>query len=197
MSQRSILRLFLVTPMAVLVTVGIFFMMSGMINSEAIINSDPPPPIDDFIMAERTTVDPISAEELTPPELPPPPPVDPATTDPSPRPTPVYDPPQPPSTSGTTPVIILPTVEDAIIKPQPTYPSACQSRGLEGYAIVEFDVTANGQVVNARIFDVSDRCFERAALNAIRSWKYQPSENGSSRIVRSGLRKKFVFRLTG
>lgn len=76
----------------------------------------------------------------------------------------------------------------------PLYPAACETRGVEGSATVEFDVTNAGAVVNARVVEATDSCFERAALKAIEGWKYAPLASGNpDEVRRAGLRKTFVF----
>lgn len=58
---------------------------------------------------------------------------------------------------------------------RPEYPNEAAMRGFEGWVDVGLDVTAAGDVVNARIEDSSSgRMFHRAALVAVRQWKYEP-----------------------
>lgn len=57
----------------------------------------------------------------------------------------------------------------------PVYPSEAYARNLEGWVQVSLDVTPDGNVVNARIDDGDKRqLFARAALAAVKQWKYQP-----------------------
>ena len=78
----------------------------------------------------------------------------------------------------------------------PSYPARCQSRATEGFAVVRYDVTYQGQVVNARVTESSHRCFEEAALSAIRSWRYQPAATKQSGYLGRGLTKRFTFPLS-
>ena len=92
--------------------------------------------------------------------------------------------------------VILETPGGVMIQPNPIYPSSCQGKGVEGYAKVQFDVTASGQVVNARVVDSSHSCFNRTAIQTIQKWKYQPRGSGGSEIIQRGVTKTFRFRLT-
>ena len=77
----------------------------------------------------------------------------------------------------------------------PAFPPGCQARGTEGFATVRFDVTLGGQVTNAVIADSSSRCFERAALDAIRAWRYQPAMTTEQGYLARGVTKRFAFKL--
>ena len=76
----------------------------------------------------------------------------------------------------------------------PQFPGRCQARGTEGYAVVRYDVTSDGRVANAQVVERSHRCFEDAALQAIRGWRYQPSFGSEAYAVR-GLTQRFAFEL--
>lgn len=88
---------------------------------------------------------------------------------------------------GTMPTIRIP----------PAYPENCRARGAQGVVMVEFDVTADGAVVNPRVIASENSCLDRAALTTISKWKYQPQTDSSGRpIPQRGLRQSFNFQLT-
>lgn len=61
----------------------------------------------------------------------------------------------------------------------PIYPDGLRRQGIEGYAIVDFDVDPNGQTTNAKVLEATDRAFGLAALAALAEWKFKPAqENG-------------------
>ncbi|MCI5046589.1 MAG: energy transducer TonB [Aquisalinus sp.] len=187
-------RAIIVLPAAALVTLGIFFAMSGLIRSEAIIDTTERSGVPDIFMSERS-VELLPPEQLRPDNTVPPPPPEPGI-DRTPTDGPAVIPGKPTMPAGPNEVFTeIPSLSSAILQFQPTYPSSCLNKGTEGYAIVVFDVTANGDVVNARIADSSHRCFERAALDAIRKWKFSPTPRQSG-IVSRGLRKSFRFQLS-
>jgi len=80
----------------------------------------------------------------------------------------------------------------------PTYPSDAKSQGVEGEVVVRYDVTTSGVVVNAYVVASSPpHLFDEAALVAVRSWKFNPTqENGEMRST-EGIESKVVFRLQG
>jgi len=57
----------------------------------------------------------------------------------------------------------------------PIYPRFCEA-GADPVETVEvsFNITADGRVAGARVLSSSDDCFERAALNAIKRWRFRP-----------------------
>jgi len=80
----------------------------------------------------------------------------------------------------------VPSVAPKLIRMvQPEYPQEALMRGIEGWVDVSLQVTAAGDVDAPRVEGTSrGRIFNRAALNAIQQWKYQPREGGAGeRIV--------------
>lgn len=62
-----------------------------------------------------------------------------------------------------------------IVKVAPIYPRRAQSRGIEGYVIVEFVVTKNGSVRDPRVVEANpESIFDRAAMDAVLKFKYKP-----------------------
>jgi periplasmic protein TonB len=81
----------------------------------------------------------------------------------------------------------------SIIKVQPRYPVAAQTRGLEGTVIVRFDVTPLGTVENVVVVESSNSIFDKAAVEAAYRFKYRPQViDGTSYGVR-GLQQHFRF----
>jgi TonB family protein len=74
----------------------------------------------------------------------------------------------------------------------PTYPQDALSKGVEGWVDISFGVTASGQVVDVRVDDAKPRNqFDRAALVAVRQWKYEPTADGSDLAQRLKTRVQF------
>lgn len=72
----------------------------------------------------------------------------------------------------------LPT---AIKLVEPDYPEAAQVRGIEGWVDLMLTVAPSGEVIDAQVRDrEGSRSFERAALHAVRQWRYEPNAAGSS-----------------
>jgi TonB family protein len=59
---------------------------------------------------------------------------------------------------------------------QPNYPQAARDRGIEGWVDLTLTVAPSGDVIGAEIEErEGSRSFERAALLAVKQWKYQVS----------------------
>ncbi|ULQ47054.1 energy transducer TonB [Flagellatimonas centrodinii] len=83
-----------------------------------------------------------------------------------------------------------------MVRIPPRYPDMCQSRAKSFESVVvEFDVTPEGAVVNARVLDTTNACFERAALRAVERWKYQPKIVDNQAQPRFGVRTQITFQL--
>ncbi len=82
-----------------------------------------------------------------------------------------------------------------LIRYAPPYPDNCRSRGVTGTVLVQFDVTPEGNVVNARVIDAPDRCFNRI-VSTVSKWKYPPAYENGRPAMRYGVVKKFNFQLT-
>ena len=62
-------------------------------------------------------------------------------------------------------------------RPTPRYPRAPQAAGVEGWVMVDFGVSKQGAVVDPVILDSNPPfVFEAAALTALRSWSYEPTQ---------------------
>ncbi|MCZ6641016.1 MAG: energy transducer TonB [Gammaproteobacteria bacterium] len=84
-----------------------------------------------------------------------------------------------------------------IVKVMPVYPRIDQTRGIEGYVIIQFTVDELGRVVDPVVVDaMPDRVFNKAALEAVRRYKYKPRVvNGTPTSV-TGLQQRLTFELT-
>ena len=188
-----ILRWFAGTPIAALVTAALFAMMASMISQ----------PVDGWITPKPRERIVITAEiEPTPPY--PTKPVRPTTDNPP--PTEIQR-----TTAGEKPVVKLgpPTktkvdvdpgdstglIGTPLIRVAPAYPERCRARGAEGAVLVQFDVAADGSVVNPVIIESADSCFNRTVLRAVSGWKYPPAMRAGKPAPRYGLVEQFSFEL--
>lgn len=85
-----------------------------------------------------------------------------------------------------------------IVRVPPVYPPGALSRGVEGRVLVEFDVDARGVIDAAHVVVAEPpRVFDRAALEAIRQWRYSPKIERGRSVARRGLRIAIPFVLGG
>ncbi len=62
-----------------------------------------------------------------------------------------------------------------IVRVNPQYPPRAADRGIEGWVVVEFTISAAGTVKDPFVIDAKpSSIFNRAALRAFRKWKYNP-----------------------
>ena len=83
-----------------------------------------------------------------------------------------------------------------IVKVAPVYPRRAQTRGIEGYVILEFIVTKTGAVTNPVVVEAKPPgIFDRAAINAALKFKYKPKVVNGEPIDVAGVRNKITFEL--
>lgn len=80
-----------------------------------------------------------------------------------------------------------------VLRVEPAYPKAAERRELEGWVVVEFDVTSSGTVENARVIGSSHAIFEAAALRAVARFRYRPKVVDGVPLPTRGLRNRFSF----
>ncbi len=81
------------------------------------------------------------------------------------------------------------------MRARPFYPPKALRDGKEGYAIVQFDVTADGQVVNVAIVESSDRVFHKASVEAALRFRYKPRVVDGIAVATQGIRNRFRFEM--
>lgn len=83
-----------------------------------------------------------------------------------------------------------------IVKVAPVYPRRAQTRGIEGYVLLEFIVTKTGAVSNPVVIEASPPgIFDRAAINAALKFKYKPKVVDGEPIDVAGVRNRITFEL--
>lgn len=83
-----------------------------------------------------------------------------------------------------------------IVKVAPVYPARALQRGLEGYVIVAFTVTAAGTTRDATVVESTSTLFERAALEAALKFKYKPRVIDGQAVEVPGVQNKISFEIT-
>lgn len=82
----------------------------------------------------------------------------------------------------------------AIRQQKPVYPYSERAGGFRGEVVVDFTVTASGDVKDAEVRQSNNLNFNEPALEAVRAWKFEPGAvNG--RPVNSRLRVPMIFDL--
>ena len=83
-----------------------------------------------------------------------------------------------------------------LVRVDPDYPPRARQRGIEGYVDVEFTISAVGTVQNAVVIGSEpSMIFDRAALRAIRKWRYNPRIEGGAPIARPDVQVRIRFEI--
>ncbi|MEH6633883.1 MAG: energy transducer TonB [Halioglobus sp.] len=83
-----------------------------------------------------------------------------------------------------------------IVKVAPIYPRRAQTRGISGYCIVEYTVTASGAIRDPFAVDCQPSgVFEKASLKASLKFKYKPRVVDGEPIEVAGVQNKFTYEL--
>jgi protein TonB len=185
-----------------LITFGILFVMQALVSHDL---GELPPAMPsskiEFVRVIKDTESPPHTPRVKPEILPEPPDTPPIHTPPVSRPGQtihtveigIEEGPLLEKDHGFSPV----TDGDAVplFRPNPTYPPQAKIRGLEGWVTVEFTITAAGTVRSPSVIGSSHRIFERAALRAIRKWRYSPKTEDGRAVERHGIRVRLSFEL--
>ncbi|TBR40338.1 MULTISPECIES: energy transducer TonB [Dyella] len=77
----------------------------------------------------------------------------------------------------------------------PRYPTAAMRANQEGWVELSFTITASGDVSDVKVLDAQPRhVFDRAAVDAVSRWKYQPATQDGNPVV-SNKRQRIEFKL--
>ena len=187
-------------PIGFAVTLGLLYAMQILIDSgEAAFK--PPREVDMLgWIAQPPTEEPPLVDEppkrISPPEVPPHvlPPTSPESGNKGVLVAP--GPADPPSTGG---VEFNPYNSDGplvhMVRVQPAYPAIAESRGIEGFVTVQFDVTPDGLVSNVTIVESSHSIFEKAAVKAAHKFRFKPKIVDGTPVATTGVGYRFRFEM--
>ena len=83
-----------------------------------------------------------------------------------------------------------------IVKVAPQYPRRALSRGIEGYAVIEYTVTKQGTVRDPRVVESKpEGVFDKAAVKSASRYKYKPRVIDGQPVEVPGVRTKITFKL--
>ena len=195
-------RLAVALPVAAMVTVGLFLVMRALVAPEGPAELEAVESVAVRLTRTDREEDTRQKErELTRPEareLPPPPP--PAASKPQARPD---------LGAMTIPVagglgldfnLAVGAPQDRNVQPKirvpPEYPARALNRGIEGWVELEFTVDEQGNVVEPRVVRADpESVFDRAALRAVRKFKYNPKVVNGDPVRQTGIRFLFQFEI--
>lgn len=83
-----------------------------------------------------------------------------------------------------------------IVKVAAIYPRRAQTRGITGYCIVEYTVTASGATRNPIAIDCKpEGVFESASVKAAEKFKYKPRVIDGEPVEVAGVQNRFIYEL--
>ena len=197
------LRLPTAMSFGVLVSVGLFSLLSSLVDAPHLGRSIPTVPLPDFT---RLALPPPIAPPVRPPKVAPEiPNLPPGPTGPD-VPDPNIGPP------GRAERVTVPTfvteIRDrtatvgidrdplAVVRVDPDYPPRALRDEIEGWVEVQFSVTATGAVKDVVIVDSHPRnIFDEAVIEAVGRWRYNPKVDAGVAVERVGMRTRILFEL--
>ena len=202
LEQRAFLRYAAGVAIGLAVTILLFLLMEKLIESDRSPYCEPPK--GELLSFVRLLEEPppiTRKPPVAPPEVEPPPVVDPPELTPvrvcekiecgTPVEPPPPDTPEVTGTGVDTDGEFLP-----IMKVAPEYPRGAASRGIEGYVLLEFTVTASGSVRDPVVVDARPPgVFDRAATAASLKFRYKPRVLNGQPVDVRGVRNLILFEL--
>ena len=83
-----------------------------------------------------------------------------------------------------------------MVQTQPQYPVDAARDGKEGWVVVRYDIDNNGKVINAEVIDADPkRTFNKAALRAVKNWKYKPKVEQGITVAQHNQQVQLDFKL--
>jgi protein TonB len=83
-----------------------------------------------------------------------------------------------------------------LVQVMPDYPPRAQQQRIEGWVDIEFTISPVGTVQDARVIGSQPPIvFDRAALRAIRKWRYSPKIENGAPVSRRGQQARIRFEL--
>jgi len=85
-----------------------------------------------------------------------------------------------------------------LVRINPDYPPRAQSRGVQGWVLLQFTITPQGTTKDVKVVDAEPKgMFDEAAIAAVSKWKYNPKVEEGSPVERRGVQVKLTFKLEG
>jgi protein TonB len=83
-----------------------------------------------------------------------------------------------------------------LVRVEPQYPMRAKQQGVEGWVELMFTITKMGTVTDVIVTATSSgTVFNRAAIQAVSKWKYNPKIEGGAAVDRPRVRQRIKFQL--
>lgn len=77
----------------------------------------------------------------------------------------------------------------------PTYPTRARERGIEGYVVMSYTITQQGEVSDIAVADADSNAFTRVARNALSDMKFLPCVQNGVATQQQDVRIRYEFAL--
>ena len=83
-----------------------------------------------------------------------------------------------------------------LVRIEPQYPRKAAMQNIEGWVILQFNITPAGTVSDVQVLDSRPpKIFDRVAVKALRKWKYRPKMEDGKPVEQKGLKVLLDFKL--
>jgi TonB family protein len=82
-----------------------------------------------------------------------------------------------------------------VLKSAPRYPKKAYQNNIEGWVVVEFDVSELGRVKNVKVIETSNPIFNESAMESAENYLYLPALERGVPVEKKGVKNKITFRL--
>jgi protein TonB len=83
-----------------------------------------------------------------------------------------------------------------LVRVDPEYPPRAKQQGIEGWVDIEFTISPVGTVQDPVVIGSNPPyVFDRAALRAVRKWRYNPRTEGGVAVARAGIQVRLRFEI--
>lgn len=83
-----------------------------------------------------------------------------------------------------------------LVRIEPDYPMQARQRGQEGWVVLEFTISTAGTVKDVEVVaSEPGSIFDRAAVQAVRKWKYNPKILDGKPVERPGVKVRLDFEM--
>jgi len=83
-----------------------------------------------------------------------------------------------------------------LVRIDPDYPMQARQRGQEGWVVLEFTISTAGTVKDVEVMaSEPGTVFDRAAVQAVRKWKYNPKILDGKPVERPGVKVRLDFEM--
>ncbi len=84
-----------------------------------------------------------------------------------------------------------------VVRVNPKYPTEAASKGIEGWVVLAFDISAIGEVINVKVVDSAPRrIFDKAAKKALRKWKYRAKSIDGKQVAQRNFTVQLDFTMS-